>query len=118
MTIQQMHFSKDEKLTVMVGLVVTGWSTLLAILVGWRLPIRTGSLRRVSRRSLLLLLGLLLVSLLLAIAWLLGLVTRLLLAISCWLGVAILVVASRLAVSIVTDGGQRKTGHKGKRLSK
>lgn len=96
-------FQTNEMLTVMVGLVVTGWSTLLAILICWRLPIGTSSLWRVSRRSLLLLLGLLLVSLLLTITGLLGLVTRLLLAISCWLGVAILVVTSRLAASIVTD---------------
>lgn len=87
----------------MVGL-VTGWSTLLAVLVGWRLPIGTSSLRRISRRSLLLLLGLLLVpALLLAVACLLGLVARLLLAICCWLGVAVLVVTSRLAACIVTD---------------
>lgn len=76
---------------------------MLAVLVGWRLPIGTSSLRRVSRRSLLWLLGLLLVPLLLAVACLLGLVARLLLAICCWLGVAILVVTSRLAVRIVTD---------------
>ena len=87
----------------MVGLVVTRWSTLLVVLVGWRLAIGTSSLRRVSRRSLLRLLGLLLIALLLAIASLLSLVSRLLLAISCWLGVVILVVTSRLAVGIVTD---------------
>lgn len=92
----------------MVGLVVTGWPTLLAILVCWRLPIGTSSLGRVSRRCLLLCLCLLLVSLLLTIRWLLGLVTRLLLAISCWLGVAILVVTSRLTVSIVTDKDKRR----------
>lgn len=86
----------------MAGLVVVGWSTLLVVLTGWRLPVGTSSLRRISRRSLLLLLALLLVSLLLAIACLLGLVARLLLAICCWLGVATLVVTSRLAVSIVT----------------
>lgn len=97
----------DEKLTVMARLVVTGWSTLLAILAGWRLSIGTSSWRRVSRRCLLLLLCLLLVSLLLAIACLLGLVARLLLTISCWLGVATLVVTSRLAVSIVTEAKAR-----------
>lgn len=86
----------------MAGLAVVRWSTLLVVLTGWRLPVGTSSLRRISRRSLLLLLALLLVSLLLAIACLLGLVARLLLAICCWLGVAILVVTSRLAVSIVT----------------
>lgn len=90
----------------MAGLVV-GWSALLAVLVGWRLPIGTSSLRGISRRSLLLL-ALLLVSLLLAVACLLGLVARLLLAICCWLGVAILVVTSRLAVSIVTDGDKAR----------
>lgn len=89
-------------LTVMVGLVVTGRSTLLAVLVGWGLPIGASSLWRVSRRSLLLL-GLLLVALLLAIAGLLGLVSRLLLAICCWLGVTILVVTGWLAASVVTD---------------
>lgn len=88
----------------MVGLVVTGWSTLLAVLGGWRLSVGTSSLGRICRRSLLLLLlGLLLVPLLLAVACLLGLVTWLLLAVSSWLGVAILVVTSRLAVCIVTD---------------
>lgn len=79
---------------------------MLAILVGWRLPVGTSSLGRVSRRSLLLLLGLLLVPLLLAIACLLGLVTRLLLAISRWLGVATLVVTSWLAARIVTETKQ------------
>lgn len=86
----------------MTGLVVTGWSTLLVVLVGWRLPIRPTSLRRVSRRSLLLCLGLLLVALLLAVTCLLALVTRLLLTICCWLGVATLVISSWLTVSIVT----------------
>lgn len=75
---------------------------MLAVLVGWWLPVGTSGLRGVSRRSLLLLLGLLLVALLLAVAGLLALVTRLLLTICCWLGVVILVVTSRLAVSIVT----------------
>ncbi len=97
--------------TVMVGLVVTGRSTLLAVLVGWRLPIGASSLRRVSRRSLLLL-GLLLVALLLAVAGLLGLVARLLLAICCRLRVAVLVVTGRLAVSIVTDGDKVKIKEK------
>lgn len=83
---------------------------MLAVLVGWWLSIGTSSLRRVSRRSLLLLLARLLVSLLLSVACLLGLVARLLLAICCWLGVAALVVTSRLAVSIVTDR-ERKTNH-------
>lgn len=69
-------------LTIMAGLVVTGWSTLLAILAWWRLPIRTSSLGRVCRRWLLLLLALLrIATLLLAITCLLGLVPRLLLAI-------------------------------------
>lgn len=86
----------------MVGLIVTGWSTLLVVLVGWRLSIGTSSLRRVSRRSLLLL-ALLLVSLLLAVACLLGLVARLLLAICRRLGVATLAVTSWLAVGIVTE---------------
>lgn len=86
----------------MVGLVVAGGSTLLAVLVSWRLTVGTSSLRRIGRRSLLLLLALLLVSLLLAIACLLCLVAWLLLTICCWLGVAILVVAAWLAVSIVT----------------
>lgn len=95
----------------MAGLVVVGWSALLAVLAGRRLPIGTSSLRRISRRSLLLLLALLLVSLLLAVACLLGLVARLLLAICCWLGVAILAVTSRLAASIVTDKRQSKTKH-------
>lgn len=90
----------------MVGLVVAWWSTLLAVLVGWGLTIGTSSLRRVSRRSLLLL-ALLLVSLLLAVACLLSLVARLLLAICRWLGVAILAVTSRLAVGIVTERQSR-----------
>lgn len=87
----------------MVGLVVAGGSTLLAVLVSWRLTVGTSRLRRISRRSLLLLLALRLVSLLLPIARLLCLVAWLLLPICCWLGVAILVVAAWLAVSIVTD---------------
>lgn len=74
---------------------------MLVVLVGWRLSIGTSSLRRVSRRSLLLL-ALLLVSLLLAVACLLGLVARLLLAICRRLGVATLAVTSWLAVGIVT----------------
>lgn len=92
----------------MVGLIIVRWSTLLVVLVGWRLTIRTSSLRRVSRRSRLLLLALLLVSLLLAIACLLSLVARLLLAICCWLGVAVLVVTGWLAVSIVTKNKDKK----------
>lgn len=92
----------------MVVLVVTGWASLLVVLVGWRLPIGTRGLRWVSRRSLLLLLALLLVALLLAIVTLLGLVSRLLLAIPCRLGIAILVVTGWLAVSIVTDRGRKK----------
>lgn len=100
-------------LTVMVGLVVTGWSTLLAVLVGWWLSIGTGSLRRVSWGSLLLLLLALLLVSLLSVACLLGLVARLLLAICCWLGVAVLAVTSRLAVSIVTERA-KQTNHQAK----
>lgn len=96
----------------MVGLVVTGRSTLLVVLVSWRLPIGTRSLRRVGRRSLLLLRGLLLIPLLLAVARLLGLVARLLLAICCWLGVATLVVTSWLAVSIVTVRNKQRQSNK------
>lgn len=92
----------------MVRLVVTGWSALLAVLAGWRLPIGTSSLRRVSRRSLWLLLGLLLISLLLVVACLLALVTGLLLTICCRLGVAILVVTCWLAVSIVTEEHKKR----------
>lgn len=93
----------------MVGL-VTGRSTLLAVLVGWRLPIRTCSLRRIRRRSLLLLLGLLLIAaLLLAIAGLLRLVPWLLLPVCCWLGVAVLVVTCWLAISIVAEKRQVRT---------
>ena len=76
---------------------------MLVVLVGRRLPIGTRSLGRVSRRGLLLLLlGRWLVPLLLAVARLLGLVARLLLAICCWLRVAALVVTSWLAVGVVT----------------
>lgn len=102
----------ETSLTVVVGLVVAGWSTLLTELARWRLPIGTSSLRRISRGSLLLLLALLLVSLLLAIACLLSLVAWLLLAICCGLGVAILVVTSWLAVSIVTDRDRAKKQNK------
>lgn len=102
---------RETSLTVVVRLAVTGWSTLLTELAGWRLSIGTSSLRRISRGSLLLLLALLLVSLLLAIACLLSLVAWLLLAICCGLGVAILVVTSWLAVSIVTDGNRAKKKH-------
>lgn len=91
-------------LTVMVGLVVTRWATLLVVLIGWGLPIGASSLGRVGRGSLLLLLALLLVALLLAVAGLLGLVARLLLAVRRGLGVTVLVVTSRLAVGIVTNG--------------
>lgn len=76
---------------------------MLAVLAGWRLPIGTRSLRGVSRRSLLLCWGLLLVPLLRAVAGLLGLVARLLLAIGCWLGVSTLTVTGWLAASIVTE---------------
>lgn len=92
----------------MVGLVVTRRSTLLTVLVGWRLTIRTRSLRRVSWRSLCWLLGRLLVSLLLTVASLLGLVARLLLPICCWLRVATLAVTCWLAASIVTNAESQK----------
>lgn len=64
----------------MAGLVVTRWSTLCVVLTGWRLTIRTSSLRRVGRWSLLLS-CLLLVTLLLVVTCLLTLVTSLLLSI-------------------------------------
>lgn len=91
----------------MARLVVVGWASLLVVLIGWRLPIGASSLRRIRRGSLLLLLALL-VSLLLSIACLLGLVALLLLTICCWLGITILVVTSRLAAGIVTDGDKNK----------
>lgn len=75
---------------------------MLAILACWRLPIGSRGLRGVGGRSLLLL-TLLLVPLLLSVACLLGLVSWLLLAICCWLGVAALAVTCRLAVSTVAD---------------
>lgn len=106
---------EKTRLTVMVRLVITGGPALLAILVGRRLPIGARGLRRVSRwRSLLLLLlGLLLVgALLLAVTCLLGLVSRLLLAICRWLGITVLVVTCWLAVSTVTG---EKTNNNPKR---
>lgn len=92
----------------MVGLVVVGWSTGLAVLVRWRLAVRTTPLGGISRRSLLLL-ALLWVSLLLAVAALLSLVTLLLLPICCWLGVIILTVTGWLAVGTVTELNKNRT---------
>lgn len=92
----------------MAGLVVVGWASLLAVLIGWRLSIGASSLRRIRWGSLLLLLALL-VSLLLSIACRLGLVALLLLTICCWLGIIILVVTSWLAAGIITVGDKNKT---------
>lgn len=73
----------------MIVLIVTWWSTLLSILVSWRLPISTSSLGGIGRRSLLLRL-----TLWLAIACLLGLIPCLLLPVSCRLAIATLTVGS------------------------
>lgn len=90
----------------MVRLVVVRRSTWLAVLVRWRLAVGTSTLGGIGRWSLLLL-ALLWVSLLLAVAALLSLVTLLWLAICCGLGVIILTVTGWLAVGTVTDADKR-----------